>query len=273
MRIRGGPCRLPIRRFGGAPFRSVSAFPLHLLLALALLTTCAPPPPVLPPPDYPDQMTLYTLQPGETLHDLAERSYGDRSLGWSLAIVNEFPDPGMPEAGTTIYIPNSPEILVSMAQQRGAAKRPYNRGTVLLELGRNREAIRQLEQALSVVPEVVAPRYHLGVAYLREGRVEEAVMELEEVARRRPLDRDFRYALGCAYLEQGTLEAARRQFDQAFRFDNSFAPAQFGLALALHLQGKRRDAAKAWRGYLEMDPTGDWAEQARRRLMSLYEED
>ncbi len=231
----------------------------------------APPPPRFP--DYPDDLILYTIQPGETLYDLAERIYGERSLAWSLAIVNELPNPGEVETGFTVFTPKDRQILVSMAEQRRGAKRPYNRGTYLLELGRDREAIGQLEKALSAAPEVVTPRYHLALAYLRDGRTIEAVDALEEVVTRRPLDRDFRYALGCAYLMQGSVKEARREFEQAARFDAAFAPARFGVALALEMAGKRKDAAHAWRAFLEMNPEGEWADRARAYLKDLYDGD
>jgi tetratricopeptide (TPR) repeat protein len=239
---------------------------------LLILAGCGGPP---TPREFPgaEQITLYTVQPGETLHDLAERTYGDRSLGWPLAVVNELPDPSMVEPGTSVYIPNDPRILASMAAGRAAAKRPYNRGTYLMELGRDREAIGQLERALATAPETVTPRYHLGVALLRQGHIEDATRELEEVVRRRPLDKDFRYALGCAYLKQGAFKPALRQFDQALRFDPVNAPAQFGRALVLHRLDERDDAARAWQRFLELNPDGPWAEQARDYLMRLYEGD
>ncbi len=240
---------------------------------MAFLAGCGGPPPKARFPDYAEDLILYTVQPGETLYDLAERTYGERSLAWSLAIVNEVADPGRMEPGVSVFIPRDRDILVSMALDRRKAKRPYNRGTILLEMGRDREAISQLEKALEIAPSVVTPRYHLALAYLREGRAEDAVREMEEVVHRRPLDRDFRYALGCAYLEQGSLKKARREFDQAIRFDADFAPARFGVALCLQMSGKKKDALRAWRAYLDVDPDGEWADRANAFLMDLYDGD
>jgi tetratricopeptide (TPR) repeat protein len=240
---------------------------------MAFLGGCGGPPPKARFPEYTEDLLLYTIQPGETLYDLAERTYGERSLAWSLAIVNEVADPGRMEPGAMVFMPRDRNILVSMGLDRRDAKRPYNRGTILLEMGRDREAISQLEKALDAAPAVVTPRYHLALAYLREGRVGDAVREMEEVVQRRPLDRDFRYALGCAYLRQGSLKEARREFEQAIRFDAGFAPARFGVALCLQMSGKRKDAMRAWRAYLEMDPDGEWADRANAFLMDLYDGD
>jgi len=252
---------------------------LCLLVAGALglwivgLPGCAPPPSRDAFPDIPIDATFYTLQPGETLFDLAERTYRDRSLGWALAVVNELSDPGQPHPGVLIMIPHQSGILTSMFEARRVAKRPYNRGTYLLEVGRTREAVDQLERALERAPEIINARYHLGVAYLRQNRIPEALEELEEVVARRPLDRDYRYALGCAYLEERKCEEAKRQFQQALRFDPQFAEAQFGLALTLGRLGDRRGAVNAWRVYLDLNPDGAWAERARSHLLELYDQD
>lgn len=256
------------RRRRGLLAAFVPAFLLSVLLA-----GCGGPPSKARFPEYSEDLLLYTVQPGETLYDLAERTYGERSLAWSLAIVNEVADPGRMEPGDAVFIPRDRDILVSMALDRRGAKRPYNRGTMLLEMGRDREAMSQLEKALEAAPAVVTPRYHLALAYLREGRAADAVREMEEVVQRRPLDRDFRYALGCAYLRQGSLKEARREFEQAIRFDAGFAPARFGVALCLQMSGKRKDAMRAWRAYLEMDPDGEWADRANAFLMDLYDGD
>lgn len=222
---------------------------------------------------FPEDAILYTIQPGETLFSLAERHYGDRSLGWALATVNELPDPERVEAGTGVFIPREARILVSMSNDRRPARRPYNRGTYLLELGRDREAIRQLEIALSKAPQIITARYHLAVAYLRQGRLAEATGELEEIVRRRPLDKDFRYALGCAYLEGERYGQARKEFQQALRFDPTFAHARFGAALAAARMGKKREAAEDWREYLDQVEEGEWADRAREHLVDLYDQE
>ncbi len=261
-----------LRRGAGGTGRLRKAIVLPAVLAV-VLQGCGGPPPPPKYPGHPEDLILYTIQPGETLYDLAERHYGERSLAWSLAIVNELPNPGEVDTAASVFIPLDRKILISIARQRQAAKRPYNRGTYLLELGRDREAIQQLEQALAVAPEVVVPRYHLALAYLRDGRIPEAVAELEEVAVRRPLDRDFRYALGYAYLKQGSFKEARREFEQAARFDSEFAPARFGVALAFQMAGKKKEAVRAWRVYLEMNPEEEWADRANGYLMDLYDGD
>lgn len=270
-----GYCILGVSSRGWA--RGVPRITLTLAYALlsagflAGLGSCARPPSRVEFPELRKEAFVYTLQPGETLFDLAERHYGERSLGWALAITNELPDPERLEPGTSILIPRRREVLVSMFELRRSAKLPYNRGTYLLELRRHREAIRQLERAVAAAPEIVTARYHLGLAYLREGRIPESVRELEEVVRRGPLDRDFRYALGCAHLEHGAFERARREFKQALAFDTDYAPAQFGWALAAERLGKRREAARAWREYLNMNPEGEWAERARGHLVDLLD--
>ena len=245
------------------------------LAALALAAVwagCGGPPEPVPYPDRPDGVTAYTVQPGETLYDLAERFYGDRSRAWDLALVNELAGPDQPAAGDIVYIPVDPGMLEAMAVRRRPAKEPYNRGTALLEWGRDREAARQLARAVEETPEAVTPLYHLAVAELRQGRTDEALEHLEEVVRRRPLDADFRYALGCAYLEEERVDDARRAFEQALRFEPGWPAAMYGIALSAHLKEDRKEAARLWRAYLQAEPSGAWADRARTHLTTLYGE-
>jgi tetratricopeptide (TPR) repeat protein len=74
------------------------------------------------------------------------------------------------------------------------------------------------------------------------------------------------YNLGFLAFERGETREAVRLFAAAVEHDPGFADAHFNLAMVLEESGRRADARPHWETYLELDPTGPWAEIARRHL-------
>jgi CHAT domain-containing protein len=59
--------------------------------------------------------------------------------------------------------------------------------------------------------------------------------------------------------------------DRALRVEPRDAPARFNLALGLDLLGLDWQAEAAWKAYLELDSTSDWAAEARHRMQAPIE--
>jgi Flp pilus assembly protein TadD len=74
------------------------------------------------------------------------------------------------------------------------------------------------------------------------------------------------YNLGFLAFEASEMEEAARLFDRAVSSDPGFADAHFNLATALEELGRSREARIHWETYLRLDPSGAWAEIARRHL-------
>ena len=55
-------------------------------------------------------------------------------------------------------------------------------------------------------------------------------------------------------------------FKGAIASDPQFADAYFNLAMAYEQAGEPARARPCWRKYLEIEPTGTWAEIARKHL-------
>jgi tetratricopeptide (TPR) repeat protein len=94
-----------------------------------------------------------------------------------------------------------------------------------------------------------------------------------EVLYRRALDIDpqqpeAHYNLGYVMLERGEAQAATKYFELAVVGDPRFADAHFNLAMAWEQLGERARARPHWKKYLELEPTGTWAEIAREHLRS-----
>lgn len=123
-------------------------------------------------------------------------------------------------------------------------------------------------QAITLDPSLANALTNWGNLRFRLGDVEEA-----ERLYRRALSIDEEqpeayYNLGFLAFERGDMEEAVRLFGAAVEHDPGFADAHFNLAMALEETERRTDARKHWRSYLELDPTGPWAEIARRHLSS-----
>ncbi len=67
-------------------------------------------------------------------------------------------------------------------------------------------------------------------------------------------------------LERGHADEAIEHFRGAIKHDPRFADAYFNLAMALEQTGNVDEARPCWRKYLDIEPTGTWAEIARRHL-------
>ncbi|MBP9113039.1 MAG: tetratricopeptide repeat protein, partial [Polyangiaceae bacterium] len=80
------------------------------------------------------------------------------------------------------------------------------------------------------------------------------------------LQSEAHYNLGYLELDAKRPENAVRFFTVAVTRDPKFADAHFNLAVALAETGQTRRAREHWRRYLEIEPTGAWAETARGYL-------
>ena len=77
---------------------------------------------------------------------------------------------------------------------------------------------------------------------------------------------EAQYNLGYLMLENGRAAEAINFFKGAIRSDPRFADAYFNLAMAYEQIGEPSKAHPCWRKYLEIEPTGTWAEIARKHL-------
>jgi tetratricopeptide (TPR) repeat protein len=81
-----------------------------------------------------------------------------------------------------------------------------------------------------------------------------------------PTQPEAQYNLGYMMLHRGDLEPAIFYFTGAIDSDPRFADAYFNLAMASEQLGDTGSARTAWKRYLELEPSGTWAEIARQHL-------
>jgi tetratricopeptide (TPR) repeat protein len=104
--------------------------------------------------------------------------------------------------------------------------------------------------------------------YVRDGQYRLAVERAENYLRGHPRDVRTRFILGSLYLGLGMNERAAQQYQLVLAAAPERADAHFALASLLREQG--RDLARAdshFRAYLQLNPRGAHAEEARSALL------
>ncbi len=128
------------------------------------------------------------------------------------------------------------------------------------------EAEALYKKAIDLDPQLAIAYTNLGNIRFRRGDEPGA-----EVLYRKALDLDDRqpeahYNLGYVMLERGFASRAVTYFEAAIKSDPKFADAHFNLAMAYEALSDKAKARIHWKRYLEVEPTGTWADIARDHL-------
>jgi len=119
---------------------------------------------------------------------------------------------------------------------------------------------------------LAATSHEMGRFYLLQKQFSRAVSYLEIAEREVGAGAAVHNDLGVAYLENGSpaqLQKAGAEFSHALRDDPKFAAAAFNLALFYERTNATSQAQAQWKKYLELDPSSEWAQEARERLQGL----
>ncbi|MDX2503589.1 MAG: PEP-CTERM system TPR-repeat protein PrsT, partial [Gammaproteobacteria bacterium] len=168
---------------------------------------------------------------------------------------------------------------------------------VLIQLSKNQQAIKVLEQWLSENTEDVRARQFLGSAYLTNGDNKEAIQAFEEVYATQPenivalnnlawlysLKNDFRAlefaekaykakpndsgiqdTYGWILVQQGEVEAGRRILERALKGLPEVPDVRYHYAVALLRSGEKTAADKILKQLLQSDQPYEWREEAQK---------
>jgi tetratricopeptide (TPR) repeat protein len=252
-------------------FRTARAF-LPALLGVALgLASCGKKAVREAPGQRPGdiaKVVSHRVVQGETWEGMAEDFYGDPDRAGELARYNRF-DPAVPPSkGDLIQVPLSVRDISSV-RERKRARRPYNEGLDLAARRQWVEAAARFKEALDLDPDLADARYNLALTYQKMGYHERALLELLGLPEERRETALVHYARGSSLFYLERYADAKDAFTLALDLDPGFLKAQYSLAVTFEKLGDARGAAREWRRYLELDSTGEWAEQARRHLADL----
>lgn len=160
--------------------------------------------------------------------------------------------------------------LLRPETQKNRARTAYDlyvRASALDEESRSYDEAEALyRKAIELDPKLSIAYTNLGNIRFRRGDVvaaEELYRRALEVDDRQP---EAHYNLGYVMLERGHAQRAIPYFQKAIQSDPKFADAHFNLAMALENLSESGRARTHWRRYLELEPTGPWADVARDHL-------
>jgi len=128
------------------------------------------------------------------------------------------------------------------------------------------EAERLYKKAIELDPGLAIAYTNLGNIRFRRGDeqgAEQLYRKALEIDDRQP---EAHYNLGYVMLERGYASRAVTYFEAAIKADPKFADAHFNLAMAQEALGDKTRARIHWKRYLEIEPTGTWADIARDHL-------
>lgn len=128
------------------------------------------------------------------------------------------------------------------------------------------EAEALYKKAIELDPQLAIAYTNLGNIRFRrsdEAGAEQLYRRALELDDRQP---EAHYNLGYVMLERGYASRAVTYFEQAIKSDPRFADAHFNLAMAYEALSDRAKARVHWKKYLELEPTGTWADIARDHL-------
>ena len=122
------------------------------------------------------------------------------------------------------------------------------------------------KKAIELDPQLAIAYTNLGNIRFRRGDeqgAEQLYRKALELDDRQP---EAHYNLGYVMLERGYASRAVTYFEAAIKADPKFADAHFNLAMAQEALGDKQRARIHWMKYLEIEPTGTWADIARDHL-------
>jgi tetratricopeptide (TPR) repeat protein len=210
----------------------------------------------------------HVISQGETLESIAEKYYGDKTLGKAIGEYNKL-DPLKPlEPGVTVIIPfDTTELEKITKTNEGFVA--YNRGTMLARTGQYEVALPYLERAVAADASNADAWYNLAVTYQKLGENDKALPILERLVGGHPSDKTYQYSYGSALRKIGRKKEALRAFRKAIEIDRQYVEAQYALALTCEDLGNRKQACEEWGRYLELDQDSAWSEEARIHLDRL----
>jgi len=188
----------------------------------------------------------------------------------------------------------------------GPARREFDTAHKLAKRGDLEGAIDHLKAALVIFPDYVVAKNDLGVQYLRLKRFDEASEQFSAILAKNPAYFDARLNLGIVFVEQKRFNEAIKELTDAVSLDSSNPAAHLFLGIAaldmddlpvaekelvkalvlggeqysvahyyfahVYLKtGRRPEAAREFKLYLDSEPTGEMAAQARDLFKQLSE--
>jgi Flp pilus assembly protein TadD len=144
-----------------------------------------------------------------------------------------------------------------------------NLAQVLVRTGRAREALPYYDRAIELAPAIWAYRFNRARAFGELQQWKGAVAAYREALGLFPDDYATQFNLAKAQQKNGDLQEAIQSFERAIQLAPGQADFHLSHGLALEAAERPRDAAAAYRRYLELAETAPEADNVKERIAQL----
>jgi Flp pilus assembly protein TadD len=125
---------------------------------------------------------------------------------------------------------------------------------MLMEQGRNEEAVLHCSEAIRIKPNDLSAQIGLTSALLAVGRLDQAQIECQKFLQNEPNDPNLLNNLGVAFGREGKFDQAAKYLAKALENNPDFAKANENIGNALFHQGKINDAVLHLTKAIRLDP-------------------
>ncbi len=134
------------------------------------------------------------------------------------------------------------------------------------------QEIAKLKSIIKDDPDNVEALIDLGNAYFDRQSYEKAIEYYDRALKLKPNDVDVIVDKGVAYFELEQYDKALEQFRQATGEKPDHAKAWYNMGVVFKRQGDNINLEFAWSRYLELEPTGDRADEVRQELAQIQQQ-
>ncbi|MCX6992476.1 MAG: tetratricopeptide repeat protein [Kiritimatiellaeota bacterium] len=159
---------------------------------------------------------------------------------------------------------------LSARQDPKFAEPVYNTGVIMVESGREAQAVACFEKAAQLDASGTRALEYLGWIFYRNQRWDNARKALNDARQRAPREPRILTAMALLELKVTNVVQAISCLQEALEHDAGYAPALYNLAMVNHLWLKSdSQAAPLFKDYLRLAPKGEGAEKATQVLHDI----
>lgn len=150
---------------------------------------------------------------------------------------------------------------------------PYRGHLLLANFHQRKKDFAQTEseykKAIAAEPGKVGGYKSLGYFYVNQKRFDEAVAQFKRYVELEPRNPDAHDSYGDALFAQEKYDAAIEKYNVALSLDKNFGSSIYQLGACYEKKGLKDKAKSTFQWYLSVEPTGRYAEAARKKIKEL----
>jgi predicted Zn-dependent protease len=154
-------------------------------------------------------------------------------------------------------------------RQMAPAYKEYERGEALLAEGKVQQAINTYKNAIRMAPGQALFHADLGVAYMQAKDYRNARLNLNKALQIYPELFQSRFYSGVQFVNVQRWDRALTEFDKSDKLIPSQPSVRYHQGFCYEKLGDRDRAIALYRQAINIDPQGQYAEQARRQLQGM----